>query len=365
MSSRLTLEGDETLPEDFRITKVYGKYIPKTELNGELSGDFYVERIDGYSPQIAQLNGLDDAKHSEFFGSLVHDDAIPITLSGAELGAWGALFKALKFKSPRMPVMRGFKLNTRGLSRGLGNATKSMGKVGKEIGKGAKNYIKAHQKAFKDIGKGLGKGLKGAGKLVGQIAEGGMGLLQSMGQGQGEQPDEEPQDEQLDETQNNFEDPGTFEETENYSEEPEEIPTDESMEEVNGELGFLPQAMMAAGTAGQIFNSINSMQQSNAAAKHARSMDKLNAFSSILRPQPKAVAKKPAAKKAVSNSSFSNPKLAQTPEGGLKLSYSNRNLDNAPDSGGGSGEDKDKKNLMYIGAIAALGLVIYMNKGRK
>ncbi|EKR33921.1 hypothetical protein LEP1GSC096_2084 [Leptospira interrogans serovar Hebdomadis str. R499] len=362
MSNRLTLEGDnDTLPEDFRLIKVYGKYIPKTESNGELYGDLYVERIDGYSPALAQLNGLDDSKHSEFFGTFIHDNAIPIMLSGEdELGRFGALFKGFKFKAPKMPVLRGFKMNTKRLTRGISNVGKSIGKVGKEVQKGAKNYVKAHQKAFKDIS-------KGAGKLIGQVAEGGMGLLQSMGQQGQEQAEEQP--EELDETQN-YEDSSYPEET--YSEEPEEIPTDESieegenLEEVNGELGFLPQAMMAAGTAGQLFNSFNSMQQTNAAAKHARSMDKLNAFASILRPQQTKTAPKkmPAPKKAVSNSSFANPKLAQTPEGSLKLSYSNRNLDNATDSGGGSADKKDDKNLMYyIGAgIAALGLVFIMNK---
>ncbi|EQA61706.1 hypothetical protein [Leptospira alexanderi] len=368
MSNRLTLEGDPTLPEDFQITRVYGKYIPKFELNGELSGDLYIERIDGYSPRVAQLSGFDDAKHSEFFGSLVYDDAIPIFLSGDELGAWGALLKGLRFKAPaiKMPVFKGFKLNTRGLSRGLSNATKSVGRIGKQIGKGAQNAVRSYGKAWKDVGKGLGKGLKDVGNMVGQVAQGGMGLLQSMGQGQGQEQTEEPQDEQLDETQNS-EDPGYSEEVENYSEAPEEIPTDEDMEEqLNGELGFLPTAMMAAGTAGQIFNSFNSMQQQNTAAKHARNMDKLNAFASVLRPQPKAVVKRPAPKKAVSNSSFSNPKLAQTPDGALKLSYSNRNLDNQADSGGGSGEKTDNKNIMYIGAgIAALGLVYMMNKKGK
>uniref|UniRef100_UPI000772F819 hypothetical protein n=1 Tax=Leptospira weilii TaxID=28184 RepID=UPI000772F819 len=257
-------------------------------------------------------------------------------------------------------ALRGFKLNTRGLSRGFSNVGKSIGKVGKEVQKGVKNYAKAHQKAFKDIGKGLGKGLKDVGNMVGQVAQGGMGLLQSMGQGQGqgEEQTEEPQDEQLDETQNSG-DPGYSEEAENYSEAPEEIPTDEDMEEqLNGELGFLPTAMMAAGTAGQLFNSFNSMQQQNTAAKHARSMDKLNAFASILKTQPKAVAKKPIPKKAVSNSSFSNPKLAQTPEGGYKLSYSNRNLDNQTDSGSGSTEKKDDKNLMYIGGAIAAGALV-------
>ncbi|WP_078126178.1 hypothetical protein, partial [Leptospira alexanderi] len=360
------LEGDPTIPEDFQITRVYGKYIPKTELNGELSGDLYIERIDGYSPRVAQLNGFDEAKHSEFFGTFTHDDAIPISLSGDELGAWGALLKAFKFKAPaiKMPALRGFKLNTRGLSRGLSNATKSVGRIGKQIGKGAQNAVRSYGKAWKDVGKGLGKGLKGVGDIVGQVAQGGMGLLQSMGQG--DQQSEEPtEEESLDETQN-YEDPGYSDEAENYSG-PDEIPTDESMEEeVNGELGFFPQAMMAAGTAGQIFNSINSMQQQNAQAKHVRSMDKLNAFASVLRPQPKAVVKRPAPKKAVSNSSFSNPKLAQTPDGALKLSYSNRNLDNQTDSGGGSGEKTDNKNIMYIGAgIAALGLVYMMNKKGK
>lgn len=192
-----------------------------------------------------------------------------------------------------------------------------------------------------------------------------MGLLQSMGQqGQGEEQIEEPtEEESLDETQN-YEDPGYSEEAENYSEVPDEIPTDEDMEEqLNGELGFFPQAMMAAGTAGQLFNSFNSMQQQNTAAKHARSMDKLNSFASILKPQPKAVAKKPVPKKAVSNSSFSNPKLAQTPEGGYKLSYSNRNMD--PDSGSGSTEKKDDKNLMYIGGAIAAGALVFVMMNKK
>ncbi|EKO59693.1 hypothetical protein LEP1GSC082_3941 [Leptospira kirschneri str. H2] len=46
------------------------------------------------------------------------------------------------------------------------------------------------------------------------------------------------------------------------------------------------------------------------------------------------------------------------------LSYSNRNLDNTTDSGGGSADKKDdNKNLMYIGAgIAGLGIIFLMNK---
>ncbi|EMO98254.1 hypothetical protein LEP1GSC120_3259, partial [Leptospira santarosai str. 200702252] len=68
------------------------------------------------------------------------------------------------------------------------------------------------------------------------------------------------------------------------------------------------------------------------------------------------------------NASFSNPKLAQTPEGTFKLSYANRNMDNTTDSGGGSdGKKDDNKNLMYIGAgIAAIaGLAFIMNKKGK
>ncbi|WP_078129692.1 hypothetical protein [Leptospira alexanderi] len=369
MSNRLTLEGDPTLPEDFQITRVYGKYIPKFELNGELSGDLYIERIDGYSPRVAQLSGFDDAKHSEFFGTFVHDDAIPLSFSGDELGMWAHLLKAFKFKAPaiKMPALRGFKLNTRGLSRGLSNATKSVGRIGKQIGKGAQNAVRSYGKAWKDVGKGLGKGLKDVGKMVGQVAEGGMGLLQSMGQGQGQEGAEEEQtgeEQPLDESQTEFEDSGISEDP-GYPEEQTEEETE--MEEVNGELGFLPQAMMAAGTAGQIFSSFNNMQQQNAQAKHARSMDKLNAFSSILRPQPKAVAKRPAPKKAVSsNSSFSNPSISPNAEGGFKLSYSNRGADADTGSTGSGDQNKDNKNIMYIGAgIAVLGLAFIMNKKGK
>ncbi|EMS89707.1 hypothetical protein [Leptospira noguchii] len=353
MSNRLTLEGDRTIPKDFKITRVYGKYIPKTEFNGELSGDFFVERIDGYSPEVAQLNGIDDAKHSQFFGTYFHDDAIPISLAGDELGAWGALLRGFRF---RMPALRGFKLNTSGLSRGLGNATKSLGKAGQQIGKGAQNAVRSYGKAWKDVGKGLGKGLKDVGKVVGQVAEGGMGLLQSMGQGQGQEAGEEQAEEEpLDETGMNSEDSGFSEPTEETSD----------MEEVNGELGFLPQAMMAAQAGGQIFSAFNNMQQQNAQAKHARSMDKINALSSILRPQPRAAAR-PAAKRAVSpNSTFSNPSLSPNAEGGYKLSYSaNRDAsgsgsDNSPDS-------KDKNNMIYIGgAIAVVLVLVMMNKKGK
>ncbi|MGJ4753477.1 hypothetical protein [Leptospira kmetyi] len=357
MSNRLTLEGDQTIPEDFQITRVYGKFLPKVELSGELSGDFFVERIDGYSPQIAQLSGMDEAKHSQAFGTFIHDDAIPLSLSGDELGMWGALLRGFRFRAPamRMPALRGFKVNTRSLSRGISNSTKSIGKVGKEFGRGAKNVVKAHQQALKSVGKGLGK-----------IAEGGMDLLQSMGQGQGEQGEgeesEEGQTEQgpSDETQFNSEDPG-------YSEEQTDEGTE--MEEVNGELGFLPQAMMAAGTAGQIFSNFNSMQEKKAQAKHARSMEKMNSFSSILRPQTKTASKpKPATKKAFSsNSTFSNPSVSQNAEGGFKLSYSNRGAD-ADTGSTGSGEKKDdNKNVMYIGGavVVVLAIAFIMNKKGK
>ncbi|OOV40200.1 hypothetical protein B1J93_17800 [Leptospira kirschneri serovar Pomona] len=358
MSNRFTLEGDRTIPEDFQVVRVLGKFLPREELNGELSGDFFVERIDGFSPRMSQLAGPEEASQSHFFGSFIHDDAIPLSLSGDELGAWGALLRAFKFKAPaiRMPAFRGFKVNTKGLSRGIGNETKSVGKVGKQIGKGAQNSVRSYGKAWKDVGKGLGNGLKDVGKIVGQVAEGGMGLLQSMGQGQGQ------------------EDPGTEEEQfedqnqEGSEESPSEEPIDEfeNLEELNGELGFLPQAMMAAGTAGQMFSAFNNMQQQNAQAKHARSMDKINAFSSILKPQASAK-KKAVTSKA--NSSFSNPKLSKTQEGAYKLSYSSRDA-----SGAGSNNpsentadpNKDKNNMIYIGAAIAVVLVIVMmnKKGR-
>ncbi|MFA4795299.1 hypothetical protein [Leptospira kirschneri] len=365
MSNRFTLEGDQTIPEDFQVVRVLGKFLPREELNGELSGDFFVERIDGFSPRMSQLAGPEEASQSYFFGSFIHDDAIPLSLSCDELGMWAHLLKAFKFRAPaiRMPAFRGFKVNTKGLSRGIGNATKSVGKVGKQIGKGAQNAVRSYGKAWKDVGKGLGKGLKDVGKAVGQIAEGGMGLLQSMGQGQG-QEDPGSEEEQF-EDQNQE----ASEEFESESEEsPSEEPIDESenLEELNGELGFLPQAMMAAGTAGQMFSAFNNMQQQNAQAKHARSMDKINAFSSILKPQ--ALAKKKAVTPKA-NSSFLNPKLSKTQEGAYKLSYSSRDA-----SGAGSNNpsentadpNKDKNNMIYIGAAIAVVLVIVMinKKGR-
>ncbi|EMO46724.1 hypothetical protein [Leptospira santarosai] len=360
MSNRFTLEGDRTIPEDFQVVRVLGKFLPKEELNGEVSGDFFVERIDGFSPRMSQLAGPEEASQSHFFGSFVHDDAIPLSLSGDELGMWGALLKAFKFKAPafRMPAFRGFKVNTKGLSRGLGNATKSLGKVGKQLGKGAQNAVKSYGKAWKDVGKGLGKGLKDVGKVVGQVAEGGMGLLQSMGQGQGQEAgEEEPQEEQFEDGSQE-----TSEEFEQTSEEQNsEEPVDESenLEELNGELGFLPQAMMAAGTAGQIFSSFNNMQQQNAQAKHARSMDKINAFASILKKPA------PAKKKAVSpksNSTFSNPKLSQSPEGAFKLSYASSR--DASGSDNSTDPKSDKNNMIYIGGaiVVVLVLVMMMNK---
>ncbi|MDI7188403.1 hypothetical protein [Leptospira santarosai] len=363
MSNRFTLEGDPTIPEDFQVVRVLGKFLPKEELNGELSGDFFVERIDGYSPGIAQLSGMDEAQHSQFFGSFIHDDAIPLSLSGDELGMWGALLKGLRFKAPafRMPAFRGFKVNTKGLSRGLGNATKSLGKVGKQLGKGAQNAVKSYGKAWKDVGKGLGKGLKDVGKVVGQVAEGGMGLLQSMGQGQGQEAEEEPQEDQFEDGSQETE----FEQTSEEQTSEESVDESENLEELNGELGFLPQAMMAAQAGGQIFSAFNNMQQQNAQAKHARSMDKINAFSSILkRPAPakkKAVSPKP-------NSTFSNPKLSKTGEGAFKLTYaSSRDASGAgSDSSGNSTDPKsDKNNMIYIGGAIVVVLVLLMMMNKK
>ncbi|MDI7215761.1 hypothetical protein QMM60_17645, partial [Leptospira santarosai] len=221
---------------------------------------------------------------------------------------------------------------------------------------------KSYGKAWKDVGKGLGKGLKDVGKMVGQVAEGGMGLLQSMGQGQGQEAEEEPQEEQFEEgsqeTSEEFEQTSEEQTSEESSYE-EPIDESENLEELNGELGFLPQAMMAAGTAGQIFSSFNNMQQQNAQAKHARSMDKINAFSSLLkRPAP-------AKKKAVSkpNSTFSNPKLSQSPEGAFKLSYAASR--DASGSDNSTDPKSDKNNMIYIGGAIAVVLVLVMMMNKK
>ncbi|MDI7215791.1 hypothetical protein QMM60_17805, partial [Leptospira santarosai] len=215
---------------------------------------------------------------------------------------------------------------------------------------------KSYGKAWKDVGKGLGKGLKDVGKMVGQVAEGGMGLLQSMGQGQ-EAGEEEPQEEQFEDgSQETSEE---FEQTSEEQTSEESVDESENLEELNGELGFLPQAMMAAGTAGQIFSSFNNMQQQNAQAKHARSMDKINAFASILKKPA------PAKKKAVSkpNSTFSNPKLSQSPEGAFKLSYASSR--DASGSDNSTDPKSDKNNMIYIGGAIAVGLVVLVMMNKK
>ncbi|WP_061256250.1 hypothetical protein [Leptospira interrogans] len=351
MSYRLTLEGDKTLPEDFQIIRAYGKFVPTQELQGdELLGDFYLEGFNYYSPSVAQLSGPEAALDTLHLGSFVHDDAYSIALSGDELGRFGALFrfKLPSIKPIRIPNVRikapNLSKSFRGVSKGISNATKSVGKAGKD-------FVKAHQKALKD-----------AGKFAGKIAEGGMDVLQAMGQGQGAAGAEAPEEDPNQEAEGMPGDGGgsSYEE-----EQPEEV--SEEVEEVNEELGFFPQmAAVQSGVQGitSIVGAIDARNERKAKLKSDAKVAQINALSQIFRPQAKQAT---SIRRAVPvNRTFSQPAISKTSDGKLAVSFANRNLqegNNPPPPS--SDPPKDDKMLMYGGAaLVVLVIIMFVFKGK-
>ncbi|EMN90496.1 hypothetical protein [Leptospira weilii] len=350
MSHRLTLEGDKTLPEDFQIIRAYGKFIPTGELQGdELLGDFYLEGFNYYSPSVAQLSGPEAALDTVHLGNFVHDDAYAIALSGDELG-WLHLakffrgFKAPSFKPIRLPNVR---IKAPNLSKSFKGVSKGISSAGKQVGKAGKDFVKAHQKAFKD-----------AGKFVGKVAEGGMDVLQAMGQGQGAGAEEAPEDD----PSNAEEMPEQPDENSGYEEQPEEV--FEEAEEVNGELGFFPQmAALQSGVQGitSIVGAVDARNERKAKIKSDAKTAQINALSQLFRPQAKAA---PVRKAVPVNRAFSQPAISKTSDGRLAVSFANRNLqdgNNPPPSD----PPKDDKMLMYGGAaLAVLVIIMFVFKGK-
>lgn len=341
MSNRLTLEGDQPrIPSDLKIVRVFGKFVPEQELQGdEFLGDFYLEGFEYDSPS---LSGSDSENQILTLGKFYHDDAVPIILSGDELQgfSFGKGFKIPKFGGLKFPKI---KLKIPNVGKQLGKVGKEIGKgvknVGKEVSKGARNYAKTVQKTFQD-----------AGKFAGKIAETGMDVLQAVGsQGQPmpESMEEEP-----------------AEDSEYYEEYPEEISEDYPNEEFpeyveEGELGFLPAVMGYAQSAGSIFNAVNQFQEQKADAKNKREVAKISALAKLINP-PKAQPQKRAVSPKAS--------LSMTPEGKMSLSYGNtRDANQSNTSTDSNKEDKDK--MMYIGIGVAVLLVVgffaFNQKGRK
>ncbi|ULG87913.1 hypothetical protein FH593_15280 [Leptospira interrogans] len=367
MTFRYTLEGDQAteLPDDVVLLRVKGKYVPTQDLgNGILNGDFYVEELDYHSPLRAQLSGEENSVIPVRLGTLYHDDAIAIALSGDELGMFGlARLFGRGFKLPsfgRLPSFRGLKINTSGISKGIKGATKSIQSAGK-------NVLKTGQKAIKDYGKTLQKGAKDIGKFAGKALEAAPDILQAMGQGQGEgqeggeeeQPSEEMPDEsgQVSEESFSEEDPGPAYDESGYS------------DALSGELGFFQAAMAAAPMAMNVLNQYSNIQNQKAQVKNQNRANTINSLAQLLKP-----ASKPTVRKATpaQNSNFSNPALSKTSEGKYALTYSS--------SRGGSGEEppapnpngnndkKDDKMILYVGgglaAVVVLILVMNNMKGK-
>ncbi|WP_061226520.1 hypothetical protein [Leptospira interrogans] len=370
MTFRYTLEGDQTteLPEDVVLLRVKGKYIPTHDLgNGILNGDFYVEELDYHSPSRAQLSGEENSVIAVRLGTLYHDDAMPIALSGDELGMFGmAKLFGRGFKLPslgRLPSFRGLKINTSGISKGFKGATKSIQKAGKDV-------LKTGQKAVKDYAKTWQKGFKDVGKFGGKALEAVPDILQAVGQGQGgspevgeeEQPEEMPDEsEQISEESFSEENPGPAYDESGYG------------DSLNGELGFLQAAMAAAPMVTNVLSQFSNIQNQKTQAKSQARANTINSLAQLVRPTSvnRAPAKKAAA--PIQNKNFSNPALSKTPEGKYALTYSSSRGGEgegppAPNPNGNT-DKKDDKMLLYAGgglaAIIVLVLVMNNMKGKK
>ncbi|WP_061247772.1 hypothetical protein [Leptospira noguchii] len=369
MTFRYTLEGDQRteLPEDVVLLRVKGKYIPTHDLgDGILNGDFYVEELDYHSPSRAQLSGDENSVIPVRLGTLYHDDAMSIALSGDELGMFGmAKLFGRGFKLPslgRLPSFRGLKINTSGISKGFKSATKSIQKAGKDV-------LKTGQKAVKDYGKTLQKGVKDVGKFAGKALEAVPEILQAVGQGQGGSPEgggEEQPEEMPDES-------GQISE-ESFSEENPGPAYDESGygDSLNGELGFFQAAMAAAPMVTNVLSQFSNIQNQKTHTKSQARSNTINSLAQLLQSGNRAPVSKAQAKKAVpaQNQNFSNPALSKTPEGKYALTYSSsRGEGPTPQNQNGNDDKKDDKMLLYAGGgfVAIVILIFIMNnmKGKK
>ncbi|AKP25943.1 conserved hypothetical protein [Leptospira interrogans serovar Manilae] len=368
MTFRYTLEGDQAteLPNDAVLLRVKGKYIPTHDLGDNiLNGDFYVEELDYHSPSRGQLSGEENSVIPVRLGTLYHDDAMPIALSGDELGMFGmAKLFGRGFKLPslgRLPSFRGLRINTSGISKGFKSATKSIQKAGKDV-------LKTGQKAVKDYGKTLQKGVKDVGKFAGKALEAVPDVLQAVGQGQGAPEggeEEEQQPEEIDES-------GQVSE-ESFSEENPAYDESGYGDSLNGELGFFQAAMAAAPMVTNVLSQFSNIQNQKTQVKSQARANTINSLAQLVRPT--SVNRAPA-KKAVApaqNKNFSNPALSKTSEGKYALTYSSSRGGEgegppAPNPNGNA-DKKDDKMLLYAGGglAAIIVLVVVMNnmKGKK
>ncbi|XDD52371.1 hypothetical protein AB3N59_18720 [Leptospira sp. WS92.C1] len=349
MSNRLTLEGDEneTLPEDLQILRAYGKFIPTQELQGdELLGDFVLEGFEYFSPSESQLSG-EDSPNLIHLGNYIHDDAYSIALSGNELAGFniGGLFKG-GFKLPsfggfKLPKIPNIRIKAPNIGKAFKGVTKGISSATKQVAKAGKNIVKAH-----------GKMLKDAGKAVGQLAQGGMEVLQAMGQGGGEAPMQEeeqaPEEEPIQEE--------VYQEESFIEEEPVYEESEEVFEEAGGELGFFPQmAAVQSGVQGitSIVGALDARNERKAKLKSDAKIAQINALSNIFKPQQAA---QPVRRAVSPNPSFSKPAVSKTSEGKLSVSYRSN------DAGGNTPETKptDNKMLMYGGIAVAIAVVLFI-----
>ncbi|MDI7198036.1 hypothetical protein [Leptospira santarosai] len=352
MSYRLTLEGDKSLPEDFQIIRAYGKFIPTGELQGdELLGDFYLEGFNYYSPSVAQLSGPEAALDTLHLGSFVHDDAYAIALSGDELGwlAAAKLFRGFKFpsfKPIRFPNMR---IKAPNLSKSFRGVTKGISSAGKSVMKAGQGVVKTYGKAFKDVG-----------KFAGKIAEGGMDVLQAMGQqgagGEGA-PEEDASNPETEEMPQPDEGPS-------YEEQQSEEVFEEA-EEINGELGFFPQmAAVQSGVQGitSIVGAVDARNERKAKLKSDAKTAQINALSQLFRPQAKQTA--PVRRAVPANRTFSQPAISKTSEGKLAVSFANRNLQEGNNPSDPPKDDKNKMLLYGGAALVVIVAIMFAFKGK-
>lgn len=144
-------------------------------MQSPLSGGYHpIAHISDYGlSHVDELRGLDGVEE------------LDNTLSGFKF----KMPRAPRIRAPRIraPRIKPPKLNTKGISRGISNA-----------GRSVSNAYSSFQRANVNAIKGFGKGLSNIGRSAGQFAE----SLLSEGQGQGqEQPEEQqPEDQQMDET---------------------------------------------------------------------------------------------------------------------------------------------------------------------
>ena len=394
------------------------------ELEGEQGEDLYIHQngkvyykspLGGYS-EIGTTEEVLGCGQNELSGNSNLEEI----LYGDELGK-GFKFKApkMKFKAPKMKF-KAPRINTKGISRGLSN-------VGKGISKG----VKAYGKAWSNVGKGIGKAVSNIARGAGQIAESLLDQQEQSEQQEEENSEQENEqatpEEELDEVIDNVNDQST---EENINE-LEGIHTDSNgkvfyYSELNGEyvelgsdeLGFmsmisniasgggggksgmlsmatgaLDMAIPGAGTVANIgINAAQKQRQKAKAKKKKNSALRKNLLRHYQnkKDNPQNFIKQtkpiPTQKPVIQNKQISLPtkeqtQIAKTSLSPIQTTQRSFSSQSRPMPGAETGVmenetsqtsdvQKDKKNEIMFGVLAALGVIITViysksKKGRK